>query len=98
MLGRSGFPSDRTGHDTVGGRVHEQRRATRRSDRDLLERAATRLRQEAIRSGYAGLRHQHVTFALALILEELGRHLPDLDDGVRRQAVRTGRLLLGGSP
>ena len=71
------------------------RLAALRADRALLERAARRLRDEAIRSGYAGLSHQHVTFALALILDELARHLPDLGEAVRRQAVRSCRVLLG---
>ena len=71
------------------------RLAALRADRALLERAARRLRDEAIRSGYTGLSHQHVTFALALILDELARHLPDLDEAVRRQAVQSCRVLLG---
>ena len=75
--------------------TNERRRATLRADRDLLERAARWLRDDAIRSGYAGLSHQHVTFALALILDELGRHLHDLDAGVRWQAVQSSRVLLG---
>ena len=74
---------------------YERRWAALRADRDLLERAATWLRTEAIHSGYAGLSHQHVTFALALILDELARHLPDLDEGVRWQAVQSSRVLLG---
>ena len=74
---------------------HERRRAELRTERELLERAATWLRSEAIRSGYAGLSHQHVTFALALILDELARHLSDLDEGVRWQAVQSSRVLLG---
>ena len=47
---------------------HERRVAARRADRDVIERAAARLRSDAIRSGYAGLQHQHIAFALALIL------------------------------
>ena len=74
---------------------HERRRVALRADRELLERAASWLRSEAIRSGYAGLSHQHVTFALALILDELARHLPGLDEGVRWQAVQSCRVLLG---
>ena len=74
---------------------NERRRAALRADRELLERAAAWLRDEAIRSGYAGLSHQHVTFAVALILDELARHLPGLDEGVRWQAVQSSRVLLG---
>jgi len=74
---------------------NERRWAALRADRDLLERAARWLRDDAVRSGYAGLSHQHVAFALALILDELARHLPDLDQGVRWQAVQSSRVLLG---
>ena len=74
---------------------NERRRAALTAARELLARAAAGLRHEALRSGYAGLSHQHVTFALALILDELARHLPDLDEGVRWQAVQSSRVLLG---
>ena len=74
---------------------NESRRTALRADRELLGRAATWLRNEAIRSGYAGLSHQHVAFALALILDELARHVADLDEGVRWQAVESSRVLLG---
>jgi hypothetical protein len=50
---------------------NERRTATLRADRNVIERAAARLRSDAIRSGYAGLQHQHVAFSLALILDEL---------------------------
>jgi hypothetical protein len=82
---------------TEGTKVYpdERRWAALRADRDLLARAAAWLRSEAIRAGYAGLTHQHVAFALALILDELARHLPDLDEGVRWQAVQSSRILLG---
>jgi hypothetical protein len=73
----------------------DRRRAALRADRDLLHRAATWLRSDAIRSGYAGLSHQHVTFAVALLLDELALHLADLDEPVRRQTVQTCRQLLG---
>ena len=74
---------------------NERRWAALRADRDLLARAAAWLRADAIRAGYAGLTHQHVAFALALVLDELGRHLVDLDEGVRWQAVQSSRVLLG---
>jgi hypothetical protein len=74
---------------------NERHLAAQRADRELLERAARWLRDDAIRSGYAGLSHQHVTFALALILDELARHVPDLDEAVRWQAVQSCRVLLG---
>lgn len=95
MLGLSDFPSG--AGSTEGEQVyqHERHRAALRAERELLERAASWLRTEAIRSGYAGLSHQHVTFALALILDELARHLPEIDEGVRWQAVQSCRMLLG---
>ncbi len=74
---------------------HERRVAARRADRDVIERAAARLRSDAIRSGYAGLQHQHIAFALALILDELARHVGELDQAVHWQAVQSCRLLLG---
>ena len=95
MLDGSDFPSD--GRATEGERVYQndRRRAALRSDRELLRRAAAWLRSDAIRSGYAGLSHQHVTFAVALLLDELALHLADLDEAVRWQAVQTCRQLLG---
>ena len=74
---------------------HERRVATVRADRDVIQRAAARLRSDAIQSGYAGLQHQHVAFTLALILDELARHVADLDRAVRWQAVESCRVLLG---
>ena len=72
---------------------NERRTAALRADRSVIERAAARLRSDAIRSGYAGLQHQHVAFGLALVLDELARHLADLDRAVRWQAVQSCRLL-----
>jgi hypothetical protein len=46
-----------------------------RADRQVIQQAATRLRQSAIRAGYAGLEHKHLAFALALVLDELRLHL-----------------------
>ena len=74
---------------------HERCVVALRADRSVIERAAARLRSDAIRSGYAGLQHQHIAFALALILDELARHLADLDRAVRWQAVQSCRVLLG---
>jgi hypothetical protein len=75
--------------------VDEQRRWALQADREVLERATARLRSGAIQAGYAGFRHKQVAFGLALILDELARHLPDLDDTVRHQALRTCHRLLG---
>jgi hypothetical protein len=35
----------------------------------------------------AGLEHQHVAFGLTLILDEIARHMRDLDDELRRRVV-----------
>ena len=76
--------------------MHQNDRwAALQADRELFQRAAAWLRSEAIHAGYAGLTHRHVTFAFALLLDELSRHLPDLDEAVRWQAVQTCRQLLG---
>ena len=66
-----------------------------RADRAVIERAAAQLRRDAIRAGYAGLQRQDVAFSLALVLDELARHLRDLPDGVRRQAVASAVVLAG---
>lgn len=73
----------------------ERRRAALRADRDLLRRAASWLRSDAIRSGYAGLSHQHVTFAVALLLDDLALPLADHAEPVRRQPGQTCRQPLG---
>ena len=59
-----------------------------RADRALIQQAAAQLRHGAIRAGYAGMEHKHLAFALALVLDELGRHLRDLRPEVRAQTVR----------
>jgi hypothetical protein len=41
------------------------------------------------------MEHKHVAFALALILDELARHVRELRPEVREQAVRGARMLLG---
>ena len=66
-----------------------------RADRQVIEQAAAELRSGAIRAGYAGVEHKHVAFALALVLDELARHVRDLTPAVRTQAVRGARMLLG---
>ena len=42
-----------------------------------------------------GIEHKHVAFGLALVLDELARHVRDLRPEVRAQAVQGGRMLLG---
>jgi hypothetical protein len=67
---------------------------TDRADRQLIEQAAARLRTAAIQDAYAGQEGKHAAFALALVLDELGRHLRDLPDELRAQALRGARMLL----
>jgi hypothetical protein len=66
-----------------------------RADRQLIERAAARLRADAIRAGYAGLPRKDLAFALALVLDELARHVRDLDAALRAQVVAVARTLAG---
>jgi hypothetical protein len=65
-----------------------------RADRQVIEQAAAQLRHGAILAGYAGLPDKHYAFALALVLDELARHLRDLTAPVRAQAVAGARMLL----
>ena len=66
-----------------------------RADRQVIEQAAAQLREGAIRAGYAGLPGQHFAFALALVLDELARHLRDLDAELRVQVLAGARMLTG---
>ena len=92
MLEMSGFPRARA---TAGGGRGRAAPVGPAGGPEVLEHAAARLRSGAIQAAYAGFRHKQVAFGLALILDELARHLPDLDDPVRDQALRTCRHLLG---
>ena len=74
---------------------HERHRIeTDRADRALIERAAAQLRHGAIVAGYAGMPDKHLAFALALVLDELARHVRDLGPEVRAQVVRGARMLI----
>jgi hypothetical protein len=66
-----------------------------RADQQIVSQAATQLRHRAIVAGYAGLEHKHAAFALALILDELARHLRDLDQQLRQRVVETCSVLAG---
>ena len=66
-----------------------------RADRDVIERAARALRDLAIRDGYSGSEQPARAFSLALLLDELGRHVRDLDDELRAAVVQACRMLLG---
>ena len=57
--------------------------------------AAAQLRHGAIHAGYSGLEHKEFAFALALILDELGRHLRDLDEELRAAVITQCRVMLG---
>ena len=60
----------------------------------MIEQAAAQLRHGAIVAGYAGLPDKHLAFTLALVLDELARHVRELHPDVRAQAVRGARMLL----
>ena len=65
-----------------------------RADRALIEQAAAQLRRGAIRAGYARTPDKHYAFGLALVLDELARHLRDPRPEVRAQVVAGARMLL----
>jgi hypothetical protein len=85
--------------DDVGGNVSydDQRRryAQLKADRGVVEQAAAHLRYRAILDGYVGLEHKEVAFALALILDEIARHLRDLDEQLRARVLDCCRSVLG---
>ena len=65
-----------------------------RADQQVVAQAAAELRRQAISDGYTGLEDKRVTFALALVLDELARHLRDLDEQLRVSVVDCCRALL----
>jgi hypothetical protein len=64
-----------------------------RAEQQLVEQAAARLRHRAILAAYAGLERKELAFALALILDELARHLHDLDGELRASVVEVCRRM-----
>ncbi len=66
-----------------------------RADVELLRRAAAWVREDPDRAGYAGLSGDTTARADAALLDILAAAVPDLDAGVRRQAVEACRTLLG---
>ena len=68
-----------------------------RADQQILRRAAAWLRAGSGRAGYVGFSRYEDALALAELLDVLATALPDVDSGVRRQAVESCRLLLGES-
>jgi hypothetical protein len=74
----------------------EWRRIERdRADQQILRRAAAWLRGNPGRASYAGLSRDEDALALAELLDVLATAIPDVDPGVRRQAVGSCRVLLG---
>jgi hypothetical protein len=71
--------------------------AALRADQDLIAQAAARLRHETAQAQYAGQRHPQVAFGFAAMLDELSRHLRDLDEALRRRVVELCRELLRAS-
>jgi hypothetical protein len=64
-------------------------------DQDIIHRPLARVRHETAQAQYANLRKPEVAFGLAAILDELSRHLRDLDEALRRRVVELCRELLG---
>ena len=64
-----------------------------RADQQLVKQAAAHLRHRAILAAYAGLERKELAFALALILDELARHLRDLDGELRESVVEVCRRM-----
>lgn len=64
-----------------------------RTDRAMIEQAARRLRDQAIADGYASRPNKHVAFSFALLLDELSRHVRDLDEDLRRHVMAACRDL-----
>ena len=86
------YEAQRRGYE----RYDEQRArwAALRADQDLIDRAAARLRHETAQDQYAGLRNPQVAFGFASILDELSRHLRDLDEALRCRVVELCTELL----
>jgi hypothetical protein len=98
MLAVLGFPPS-AHQERDDGERHVQEQDRRRleqdrADRQVIEQAAAQLRHGAIVAGYAGLPDKHLAFALALLLDELARHVRDLTGPVRAQVVAGARMLL----
>jgi hypothetical protein len=65
-----------------------------RADQNVIDQAAARLRHDAAQDQYRGFRDPQVAFGVASILDELSRHLRDLDEALRRRVVELCRELL----
>jgi hypothetical protein len=69
-----------------------------RAERAVVETAAAHLRTTAIQDGYAGQERKDLAFALALVLDEVARHMRDLPPGLRTAIVRACRDIAPESP
>ena len=69
--------------------------AALRTDQAVIDQAAARLRHATAQDQYRGLRDPQVAFGLCALLDELSRHLRDLDDVVRREVLHVSKRLLG---
>ena len=99
LLAVTRLPLGRPWVPTPGGNASydDQRRryAQLKADRGVVEQASAHLRHRAILDGYVGLEHQEAAFALALILDEIARHLRDLDEQLRARVLDCCRSVLG---
>ena len=67
-----------------------------KADRELIDQAAAMLRREARNDEYAGvMRRPEVVFGVASLFDELARQLDRVSPGVRNEAFRAARYLLG---
>jgi hypothetical protein len=64
------------------------------ADQEVIDRAAARLRHETAQDQYRGLRDPQVAFGFAAVLDELSRHLRDLDEALRPRVVELCTELL----
>ena len=68
--------------------------AALRADQDVIDRAAAWLRHKTAQDQYLGRRDPQVAFGLCALLDELSRHVRDVDDSLRRRVVALCRDLL----
>jgi hypothetical protein len=100
MLDGLGFPLSGPARSRRRGKAVPTARQWRQYDRDkadatLLRRAATFLREDPGRALDAGLACDEDAVALTALLDLLAAEIAHLDAGVRSQAVKSCRVLLG---
>ena len=69
--------------------------AALRGDQALINSAAARLRHATTQAQYGGLRDPAGGFGFAAVLDELPRHLRDVDGPLRRRIVQLCGEVLG---